>query len=130
MADWLFKKTQLSRSDIDFLMDAFAAFRGQNGGDPPFRNYQHMHETLDAIEHRDAPWKCITAQYQEPIPEANALWWITEEYEIWTRNTRTMSQNMLNNPDFKKSFYTDPYHKFNAKGEQVFFYLMSANWSW
>ena len=111
-------------------MDAFAAFGGQNGNDPPFRNHQHMHETLDAIQHGDAPWECIIAWYQGPIPEANAPWWMTEEYEIWTQNTRTTSQNMLSNPDFKELFHTDPYCEFHANGERVFSHLMSANWPW
>lgn len=129
MADWLSKKTQLPHPDIDFLMDAFAAFGGE-GHEPSFVNHDHLHKTLDAIEHGDAPWECIVARYQGPISEENAPWWMTQEYEIWCQNTRTTAHNMLRNPDFKESFYTGPYCKFNEKEERVFSHLMLANFAW
>lgn len=111
-------------------MDAFATFGGQDGREPPFHDHTHLHHVIDSIEHGDAPWECITACYQGQVPDENAPWWMTQDYEIWCRNTHTATCNMLKNPAFKDDFHTAAYQEFDAKNERVYSHLMLANWAW
>ncbi len=82
MADWLFKKTQMPRNDINFLMDAFASFGHEMGKPPPFANVDDLHRVIDSIPLGDAPWHSFTGEYQGPRPEGDVPSWMTSTYEI------------------------------------------------
>lgn len=129
LADWMFTRSQLSRSEVDFLMEAFAAFGYEAGLDPPFSNTADMHNHIDAIPLGDAPWQCIKARYSGPLPE-DAPPWMNEEYEIWCRDPRTIARIMLNNADFKSEFHTAPHREYTPQGERQYTDLMSGNWAW
>lgn len=82
MADWLFRKTQMPRSDINFLMDAFAAFGHSHGQSPSFANHEDLHQVIDSIPLSNAPWHSFSAEYTGNIPETNPSSWVTAEYEV------------------------------------------------
>ena len=130
MAEWLFKKTQMPRSDIDFLMEAFAAFGYKFGKPPPFSDHNDLHSVIDSIPLGDAPWHCITARHTGPLPAGEVPPWMLQEFEVWTRDIRVLTQNMLANPDFKHEFHTAPYREFDINGRRQYSHLMSANWAW
>lgn len=130
MADWIFRKTQMPRSDINFLMDAFAAFGYPHGQQPPFANHDDLHQVLDSITLGDAPWHSFSAQYTGEIPETNPPSWMTAQYDIWTRDIRTLAQNILANPDFRTEFHSAPYREYDSCNRRRYSHFMSANWAW
>lgn len=132
MADWLFKKTQMARPDINFLMEAFAAFGYEHGKQPPFVNHADLHQAIDSIPLGDAPWHSFSAQYTGHLPDddPNPPSWMTAQYEIWTRNIHTLARNVLANPDFKDEFHAAPYREFDIHNQRHYSHFMSANWAW
>ncbi len=130
MAEWLFKKTQMPRGDINFLMEAFASFGHAAGMAPPFADHEDLHRVIDAIPLGDAPWHSFTGEYQGPLPKDNIPSWMTQKYEIWTRDICTLVRNTLDNPDFKEEFHTAPYREYDADNQRYFGDLFSSNWAW
>lgn len=130
MADWLFRKSQLPQSDINFLMDAFASFGYEHGKPPPFANHTDLHNTIDSIPLGDAPWRSFSAQYTGAVPNEDVPSWMTTTYEVWTRDIRTLARNCLDNPDFKYEFHTAPYREYNVLNRRRYSHLMSGNWAW
>ncbi|THH14956.1 hypothetical protein EUX98_g9537, partial [Antrodiella citrinella] len=130
MAEFLFKKTQLSRSNVDWLMDAFTAFGYANGTPPPFTDTKDMQGTIDSTPLGDAPWYSFAAQYTGPQPEHNVPAWMNASYDVWCRDPRTLIRNMLANPDFKDEFDAAPYREYDGDDIRQYSNLMSGDWAW
>ncbi|KAH8071048.1 hypothetical protein BXZ70DRAFT_1058347 [Cristinia sonorae] len=130
MAEFLYKRTQMSQSNIDWLMDAFAAFGYSADLPPPFDNHRHMHSTIDAIPLGDAPWHSFTATYTGVKPNHNVPEWMNAEYEVWCRNPRTIIRNMLANPAFKDNFDAAPFREYDSDNVRQYSNLMSGDWAW
>ncbi|THH15686.1 hypothetical protein EUX98_g9428 [Antrodiella citrinella] len=71
MVEFLFKRQQMSGPNVNWLMDAFAAFGYGFGAAPPFKDTTHMHNTVDSTPLGDALWSSFTAQYTGEMPETN-----------------------------------------------------------
>ncbi|THH20301.1 hypothetical protein EUX98_g8604 [Antrodiella citrinella] len=130
MAEFLFKREQMAQSNVNWLMEAFAAFGYAFGLPPPFENNTSMHNTIDATPLGDAPWTSFTAQYTGEKPTTNVPAWMDATYDVWCRDPRTVIRNMLANPDFKDEFDAAPYREYDKNDKQQFTNLMSGNWAW
>ncbi|THH19453.1 hypothetical protein EUX98_g8777 [Antrodiella citrinella] len=130
MADFLFKRTQMSGSNVNWLMDAFSAFGYASGLPPPFSTVDKLHQHIDSTPLGDAPWHSFTAQYTGLKPDTNIPSWMNAEYDVWCRDPRTVVQNMLANPDFKDEFDAAPYREYDKDNKRQFSNLMSGNWAW
>jgi hypothetical protein len=89
-----------------------------------------MYATIDAIQEGDAPWTTIEFKYSAPLPRRNPPKWMTQTYELCTRDTRLVLQQQLANPDFADQINYVPYKQFNAEGDRSWSNLMSAEWAW
>ncbi len=98
-------------------MKVFVAYSYEAELDPPFNNHTDLHATIDFIPHDDAPWQCLVAKYNEPLPADNIPTWMTQEYQIWCCDIRTVARVILNNPNFKEEFHTAPYYKYTNTGK-------------
>ncbi|KAJ7144655.1 hypothetical protein C8R44DRAFT_916737 [Mycena epipterygia] len=57
IADFLFRKVQMSSKNIDYLLEQWALSLAKHEDLGPFQNYQHLYETIDATKLGDAPWQ-------------------------------------------------------------------------
>ncbi|KAI1782777.1 hypothetical protein LXA43DRAFT_1137866, partial [Ganoderma leucocontextum] len=130
LSEFLFKREQMSQTNITFLLELWAADVVRYGGRPPFENHSEMFRVIDSIAHGDAPWQCLKVRYTGPRPDGVVPAWMDEVYEIWYRDPRKVAQNMLKNPDFDGMFDATPYREFTKGGERRFGNLMSGNWAW
>ncbi|KAH8106722.1 hypothetical protein BXZ70DRAFT_1069328 [Cristinia sonorae] len=130
MAEFLYKRTQLGSKDVDWLMDAFAAFGYSMGKAPPFDNNSDMHKFIDATPIGDAPWYSFTAKYTGDRPEHDVPSWMDAGYDVWCRDPRTIIRNMLANPEFKDEFDVAPYREFDSNGVRQYSHLMSGDFAW
>ncbi len=119
----------MPRGDIDFLMEAFASFGYEAGKAPPFADHNDLHKVIDSIPLGDAPWFAITGNYKGPRLEHDVPSWMSAEYTIWTRDIRTVTRNMLSNPDFKEEFHSALFREYDAKDQRRYGDLFSANWA-
>ena len=130
LSEFLFKREQMSQTNISFLLELWAADVVRYGGQPPFENHTEMFRIIDSIAHGDAPWQCLKVWYTGPRPDGVVPAWMDEVYEVWFRDPRKVAENMLKNPDFDGVFDPTPYREFTKGGERHFGNLMSGNWAW
>ncbi|KAJ6594882.1 hypothetical protein B0H19DRAFT_1284660 [Mycena capillaripes] len=128
LADFLFRKVQMSSKNIDELLDMWASSSLKHDEPGPFQDFKDLYETIDATSVGDAPWKCFQT---EPLnPAADAPVWARQQYEIWYRDPDVVIANMLDNPDFDGAFDTKPYVHLDANGGRHWSDFMSANFAW
>ncbi|KAL0957424.1 hypothetical protein HGRIS_014901 [Hohenbuehelia grisea] len=131
-AKYHFVELQDSRRDIAQALDMWAATVIKHGGEPedvPWRTAKEMYKTIDAIQLGDVPWKVYKVQYQGPLPD-NPPKWMTQMYELCTRDSRLLLHQQLACRDFKSQFDYVPYQQRDRDDERVWSNLMSADWAW
>lgn len=130
LADFLFRKTQMSAEHIDVLLDLLAASLAKHDGEPPFSNATHLYDTIDLTPLGEVTWESTSILYIGPRPVENIPPWMVSEYDVWFRDPRTLVHNLLSNPDFKSGFDYVPYQERTTAGVHRFQDFMSWNWAW
>lgn len=136
MAEFLYKRCQMSGSNIDILMElwaAYSALRDPEDVSPldlsPFSEHKGMYNTIDAIPLGGVPWQSITLSYDGPIPE-NPPSWMKAGHTIWFRSPRLLFKKMLENHDFQHSFDYAPYRQYDIRDQRRYENFMSGDWAW
>jgi Plavaka transposase len=125
-----FVEAQHSARNIDRALDIWVASVMEYGGDAPWKDSAHLYATIDAIQNGDSPWKVYRIHYKGPCPPGTPPKWMTETYELCTRDSRQVLHHQLSTTQFKDKFNKAPYHQTNNKGERTWSNLMSADWAW
>jgi hypothetical protein len=121
---------QSSAGLIDKALDLWAATVLEFGGDSPWVNSDDLYATIDAIQRGDAPWKVYKVRYQGPLPPCTPPKWMTETYELCTRDSRLLLHQQLETTHFKDQINLSPYRQFDAHQQRTWSNLMSADWAW
>jgi hypothetical protein len=136
-AEFIYRKTQMSATNIDTLLDLWAAKVYKHGDSPPFSDHNDLYETIDASPLGDVPWQSFTVNYTGERPEGGRIPpWMETEYEVWFRDPLTVVRNLLANPDFNGQFDYTPMREFTntASGmpsdNRRFQNFFSGNWVW
>ena len=130
VADFLFRRNQMSAGDINFLLGLWAASLAVHDDEPPFSNAHHMYDTIDSTPLGDVAWSSLTLHHNGTRPIYNIPSWMEAEYDIWFRNPCSLVHNLLSNPDFESGFNYVPFQERTVDGVHRFCDFMSANWSW
>ncbi|KAL1732449.1 hypothetical protein EV714DRAFT_206607 [Schizophyllum commune] len=138
IAEFLFKKVEMSQGDTTHLMDLWAAWNevhfAQLGLDdedippPPFAHHHDLHATIDATSVGDVPWQSFEASFPG-ITDASAPSWKTAKHTIWYRDPREVVKNLLDNPDFDGEFDYVPFQEFDTSGHHHYRDFFSGNWA-
>ncbi|KAF5373561.1 hypothetical protein D9758_000926 [Tetrapyrgos nigripes] len=130
LADFCFRKAEMSQSDIDELLDIWSLSLSQHGAESgPFLNHEDLLEAIDNIRVGSAPWKCFETQPQAGTMQ-DAPEWQTTSYQVWYHDPDVVIANMLANPDFVKEFDTKPYVHLDGSGKRQWSDFMSGNFAW
>lgn len=138
IAEFLYKRCQMSASNIDTLMGIWASYSALQALEDvsesslnlsPFSECRDMYRTIDAIPIGGVPWQSITLSYDGPIPE-NPPSWMKAGHTIWFRDPRLLFKKMLENPDFQDSFDYAPFRQYDAHGKRCYENFMSGDWAW
>lgn len=130
LADFLFRKTQMSATNIDELMDLWASTSLDHGDCPPFADHNDLYNTIDSTPLGDAPWQSFSTTYNGEKPTDDVPPWMNAEYNVWHRDLLTVVRNLLNNSDFDGEFDYAPYRETGPNGEQHFQDYFSGDWVW
>jgi hypothetical protein len=140
MAEFLYKRCQMSGLNIDTLMELWAAYSAtqnpQNISESspnlaPFSDHRDLYRTIDSIPIGGVPWQSINLSYDGPIPDPeNPPSWMNSEYTIWFRDPRLLFKNMLDNRDFNGSFDYAAYRQYDEHGRRCYQNFMSGDWGW
>src|SRR4051812_32877112 len=68
LADFIYRRNQMSAPDMNHLLDIWAAHVFKHGDHPPFADYQDLYSTVDATPLADVRWQTFTANYQGERP--------------------------------------------------------------
>lgn len=129
-ANFLFKQTQMSAGDIDFLFNLWAATLAPYDDNPPFANHTDLYSTIDATTLGDVAWDTFSLKYNGEIPEGQTPPWMLSEYDVWFRDPRSLVHNLISNPDYNNEFDYSPIREFDAEGKRRYQDFMSGNWAW
>ncbi|KDQ49060.1 hypothetical protein JAAARDRAFT_143949 [Jaapia argillacea MUCL 33604] len=131
VADFLFKRTQMSQGNIDILLDLWATSLLEHDAPPPFADFRDMHSLVDSIDVGDAPWRSFSVSYSGEIPTVpTPPHWMNAEYEVWYRDPLLVTRNMLGNRGFEGKFDPAAYKEFGMGGTRRYGDVMSAEWAW
>ncbi|KAJ6548944.1 hypothetical protein B0H19DRAFT_1300082 [Mycena capillaripes] len=84
VADFLYRKVQMSSTNIDYLLEQWAFSLAKHDDLGPFQSYQHLYETIDSTKLGDAPWQCFQTEPLAVGEDAPA--WARQSYEVWYRD--------------------------------------------
>jgi len=129
LADLLYRRAELSTTNIDTLLELWASSLDGFNATSPFRSHQEMHSIIDSSILGDVPWQCMVTGVPEDIDE-HAPSWMQTNYEVWYRDPDTVVSMMLDNPDFEGQFDLCPYVDIGADGKRRWNNLMSGNIAW
>ena len=130
VADFLYRRNQMSAGDIDFIFKLWAASLAAHHDSPPFSNHTEMYNTIDSTPLGDLPWKSFSLEYNGDVPEGDVPSWMTTEYDVWFRDPRDLVHKILSNPDFEGEIDYAPVQEYSNDGVHRFQDFMSGNWAW
>lgn len=132
--DWAhyhFVELQSSEREINKGLDLWLAAKLKAGDNAPlpWSSTDNMYQTIDSIQEGEAPFVTIRFKYSGPIPP-NPPNWMTETYELCTRDSEILLHHQLATTDFANTFTPRPYRQFDHRGDRVWSNLMSGDWAW
>lgn len=131
IADLLYRRAELSMSNIDLLLDLWAEsledLDASQGA--PFKNHEELFSTIDSSTLGDIPWQCLVTEISDDVDEHSPKWMQTQ-YEVWYRDPADVVSAMLSNPDFDGQFDLSPYVDLDAGGKRRWNNVMSGNMAW
>lgn len=130
LADFLYRRNQMSASDIDTLLNLWNASLAAHGEPAPFQNHKHLYDTIDATPLGDIPWTSFSLQFNGNRPDGEVPSWMDANYDVWYRDARQLVHNIISNPDFENGFDYTPYQEHDGDQSRCYHDFMSANWSW
>ena len=121
----------MSASNINFIMNLWAASLAQHRDVPPFRNAQSMYNTIDTTLLGDILWQSFTLKYNGDLPDGEVpAPWMEADFNAWYRDPHTFVHNIISNPDFKDEFDYTPYQEYSNDSQHHFQDMMFGDWAW
>ncbi|THH16005.1 hypothetical protein EW146_g4567 [Bondarzewia mesenterica] len=117
LADFLFRQNQMPATNIDTLLNLWAASQHE-GEEPPFMSHTDVYSHIDSIHHGDIPWESFSIQYSGGLPDSEIPTWMRSEYHVWFRNPRMLIRNQLGNLDYADEIDYAPAQVFDADGQR------------
>jgi hypothetical protein len=127
VADFLFRRNQMSAGDINSLLSLWAASLAIHNDEPPFSKATDLYNTIDSTPLGDVKWESFGLQYNGIQPADNVPSWMQAEYDVWFRDSRILVHNI---PDFESEFDYAPFQEYIGDSVHRFQDFMSANWAW
>jgi hypothetical protein len=130
LADFLYRRNQMSATDINYLLNLWGASSAAHGEAPPFPNHKDLYSTIDSTPLSDVSWESFSLRFNGTRPNDVVPPWMNAEYDVWFRNPRNLVHNIISNPDFNNAFDYAPYQEHDANGTHRYHNFMSGNWAW
>ncbi|KAF9549689.1 hypothetical protein CPC08DRAFT_769029 [Agrocybe pediades] len=132
-AHYYFVELQASEKQINRGLDLWLASKIQSGNTKsstvPWSSADEMYATIDSIQAGNAPFKTVSFRYAGKLPQ-NPPSWMTQTYELCTRDVRQVLHNQLSTIAFKDQINMLPYRQFDHQRDRVWSNFMSGDWAW
>ncbi|KAH9023609.1 hypothetical protein EDB85DRAFT_2075297 [Lactarius pseudohatsudake] len=130
LADFLFRKVQMSASNINELLKYWVQSVTQDETLSPFDSCHSLYATIDAIRDGDAPWQCMMVSAATDDLSEDVPLWKRQDFEVWYRDPDVVIANLLDNPDFASQFDAAPYIATDSQGKRQWTDFMSGQFVW
>ncbi|KAI9567640.1 hypothetical protein HD554DRAFT_2322505 [Boletus coccyginus] len=127
LAEFLYRKVQMSAGKIDTLMDILSMV--YNGHEPPFGSHDALYRSIDAIPYGDCLWQSFSVRYLGPFPEDPPSWMLAD-YDVWYRNPLRILEQQIGNPEFANGIDYAAKVVTDENGRREVCDLMSGQWAW
>ncbi|KAG1766909.1 hypothetical protein EV702DRAFT_1182237 [Suillus placidus] len=131
-AEFLYSRAQMSAPNINTLLDLWAASLLKHDDQPPFADHKDLHKTIDNIPIGGVNWQSFKIQYSGEKPAApDVPPWMNQQFDVWYRDPREVTRNILANPDYVNEFDYRPFREYSLdKDECRYQDFMSGDWAW
>lgn len=119
VADFLYRKVEMSARDVDELMELWAMSLEEHGIEDacgPFESVEELYATIGAIKVGDTPWKSFSVSHMGAVEPGTPDWQLAD-YEVVYRDPDIAIRNLLDNPDFDGQFDYAPYVQVDKDGQ-------------
>jgi hypothetical protein len=133
LADFLFRKNEMSGAQIDELMQIWASLNKDPGSKfefPPFASARDLYQKIDQIDNSKT-WHSFSFTYADANLEDERLpTWQRATYQLVLRNAKSLVQEQLACPEFKNHMDYCPRQEFGDHQKCIWSNFMSGNWAW
>ncbi|KIJ58700.1 hypothetical protein HYDPIDRAFT_33914 [Hydnomerulius pinastri MD-312] len=131
LAELLFTCIQMSGNHVDALLDLWAATLAKHDDHPPFSDHNDLYNVIDSTPFGGVKWEGFSVEYKGERPEGNVPSWMDGSYEVWFRDVREVTHNILASPDFAAEMDYTPYCEYtSADDKRQWKDSMSGDWAW
>ncbi|KAF8191847.1 hypothetical protein K438DRAFT_1970227 [Mycena galopus ATCC 62051] len=117
-AEFQFVELQASEQQINTALDIWAASLHEFGRSAPWESAKELYADIDRIQHGGTAWKTHHIRYTGPLPPGTPPRWMTQTYELCTRDARKLLHEQLGTSTFKDAIDYIPYRQFNHGGHR------------
>ncbi|KAG2117191.1 uncharacterized protein F5147DRAFT_757948 [Suillus discolor] len=129
-AEFLYTQNQMSAGQINRLLDLWASTLAKHNDRPPFADHHDLYAVIDSSLFGDVKWQCFMVAYDGERPE-NPKPWMDDKYNVWFRDPREVTRNMLANSAYANEFDYRPYREYSTENNQRQWKdFMSGDWAW
>ncbi|KIK80543.1 hypothetical protein PAXRUDRAFT_28139 [Paxillus rubicundulus Ve08.2h10] len=89
-AELLFTRCEMSVEQINILLDLWAASLLKYRDSPPFASAHHMYKIIDDTPLGNVKWQKFGVQYTGNVPQANPPPWMSQTFEVWFHDLRSV----------------------------------------
>ncbi|KAI0035550.1 hypothetical protein K488DRAFT_43048 [Vararia minispora EC-137] len=131
LADFLYRKNEMSARDISYLMELWAFQMLKHDSLGPFADSKHLYATIDAISKSDVRWQAMDVGHAgDSLDDPDLPEWRCRSYQVVFRDpAECIEKAVLDNPDFADQFDVAPY-KHYASGQRQYTNFFSGNFAW
>ncbi|KAF9229868.1 hypothetical protein BU15DRAFT_57787, partial [Melanogaster broomeanus] len=130
-AEFLYTRNQMSAGDINSLLELWAASLAKHNEHPPFADAADLYDTISSTELGDVKWESFSIQFAGEKPDVNPPAWMSAEYDVWFRDPRQCSRNIIGNPLLAKEMDLRPHREYSTHADtRQWKDFMSGDWAW
>ena len=90
LAKLLYSHSQIPASEIDHLLNIWAATHVADSQDPLFKDHKDMYATINMTPLSDVAWESFEVQYSGELPNGDIPSWMTANHTVWFHNPHAL----------------------------------------
>jgi hypothetical protein len=135
LADFLFRKNEMSKGQIDDLMQIWTFLNTKDSKpdlkeSPPFASAKDLYQKIDQIDDSKT-WHSFSFTYADvDLEDVGLPTWKRATYQVVLCNAKSLVQKQLACPEFKDYMDYCPRQEFGDHQKHIWSNFMSGNWAW
>ena len=104
----------MSGSNVNKLLNIFAAYLHKHGGRPPFSSCAELYDIIDSVQVGNIGWECFGVKYSgdqsdHPVP------WMQDVYDVWMHDPDSAVLQIIGSTDYTNLMDFVPYREYDTE---------------